>query len=99
MHIISKKALRTFWKNRPASESALTHWYRITKKANWKNLMEVRADFPHADPAGICTIFNIAGNSYRLVTKIYYPGKKVLVRFVLTHAEYNKEEYRNDCEC
>ena len=99
MHIISKKALREFWENHPDSETSLINWYRITKKANWENLAEAKADFPHADLAGLCTIFNIAGNNYRLITKIYYPGKKVLIRFVLTHAEYNKKGYINDCKC
>ena len=69
------------------------------KKANWENLVDTRADFPHADLAGVCTIFNISGNKYRLITKIYYPNKKVLIRFVLTHAEYDKKIYKNDCEC
>lgn len=99
MHIITKKRLQEFWKKYPDSETSLKSWYNITKKANWKNLAETREDFSHADLAGVCTIFNISGNKYRLITKIYYPNKKVLIRFVLTHAEYNKKVYKNDCEC
>lgn len=99
MHIITKKCLRDFWKKHPESESLLRTWYKITKKADWKNLVDIRKDFPHADLAGVCTIFNIGGNKYRLITKIYYPNKKVLIRFVMTHAEYNKKTYKNDCEC
>lgn len=99
MHIISKKRLQEFWKKHSASETSLKSWYKITKKASWKNLADTRTDFPHADLAGVCTIFNIAGNNFRLITKIFYPNKKVLVRFVMTHAEYDKEGYKNDCEC
>ncbi len=99
MHIITKKTLRAFWEKYPDAESPLTNWYKLTKKAEWSNLAETRADFPHADLAGICTIFNISGNKYRVITKIFYPAKKVFVRFVLTHAEYNRKSYRNDCEC
>jgi len=99
MHIISKKRLQEFWKKYPASETSLKRWYKITKKASWKNLAETRTDFPHADLAGVCTIFDIAGNNFRLITKIFYPNKKVLVRFVMTHAEYDEEGYKNDCEC
>ena len=99
MHIITKKALQKFWEKFPDAENALRSWYQIAKKAEWKNLVEVRNDFPHADLAGVCTIFNIGGNKYRLITKIFYPNKKVLIRFVMTHAEYNEKTYRNDCEC
>lgn len=99
MHIITKKRLQEFWGKHSDSENALKTWYKITKKANWENLADVREDFSHADLAGVCTIFNIGGNKYRLITKIHYPNKKVLIRFVLTHAEYNKKVYKNDCEC
>lgn len=99
MHIVTKRTLREFWEKYPDSENALRSWYQITKKAEWNNLAEVRKDFPHADLAGVCTIFNIGGNKYRLITKIYYPNKKVLIRFVLTHKEYDKKPYKNDCEC
>src|SRR5687768_9401649 len=99
MHIITKKALREFWEKHPDSKTSLLSWYQTSKKAYWANLVDVRKDFPHADIAGVCTIFNIGGNKYRLITKIYYPNKKVLIRFVMTHAEYNEKTYRNDCEC
>ncbi len=75
------------------------HWYRVAKKADWESIASVKKDFRHADAAGVCTIFNIGGNDFRVITKIFYPNKKVLVRFVMTHAEYNKKGYKNDCEC
>lgn len=99
MHIITKKTLIEFCLKYPQAKEPLLSWYKLTKKADWKNLVEVRKDFPHADLAGVCTIFNIGGNKFRLITKIYYPNKKVLIRFVMTHAEYNKKTYKNDCEC
>jgi mRNA interferase HigB len=98
MRIISKKALREFWEENPAAKTPLMSWYQVAKKADWENLVKVRNDFPHADLAVICTIFNIGGNKFRLITKIYYPGKKILIRFVLTHAEYDKKGYKDDCE-
>lgn len=99
MRIISKKRLQEFWRKRPESESSLKSWYIITKKANWESLADTREDFPHANLAGVCTIFNISGNKYRLITKISYRTKKVFIRFILTHAEYDKGIYKNDCEC
>ncbi len=99
MHIITKKPLKNFWEKYPDSENALRSWYQIVKKAKWSNLADARNDFPHADLVGVCTIFNIGGNKYRLITKIFYPNKKVLIRFVLTHKEYDKKPYKDDCEC
>jgi mRNA interferase HigB len=99
MRVLTKKTLQAFWEKFPDAEAPLRSWYKIAKKAEWRNLVEARNDFPHADLAGVCTIFNIGGNKYRLITKIYYPHKKILIRFVLTHTEYDKKIYRNDCEC
>ena len=99
VHIISIKRLREFWEIHPDAEMPLRTWYRITAKATWQNLAESRVDFPHADSYEECTIFNIGGNKYRLITKIYYQHQTVLVRFVLTHPEYDRERWKNDCNC
>ena len=99
MRIISRKALRRFWEKHPDAETPLETWFRITKHARWSSLAEVRRDFPHADLAGICTVFNIKGNSYRLIAKIYFSHRKVYVRHLLTHAEYDKGGWKNDCGC
>ena len=99
MHIITIRKLREFWQQHPDAEEPLRRWYKITAKAHWQNLADTRQDFPHADLAGVCTIFNIKGNAYRLVSKLYYPSQTLLVRFVLTHADYDKGGWKNDCEC
>ncbi len=99
MHIITKKLWQEFWLKHPQAKEPLSSWYKLVKQANWENLAETKADFSHADLVGVCTIFNISSNKYRLITKIYYPNKKVLIRFVLTHAEYNyNKTYKDDCE-
>jgi mRNA interferase HigB len=99
MHFISRKKPREFWERYPDAKEPLDAWYRATKRAKWRNLAETRQMFSHADPYLECTIFNIGGNKYRLITKIYYDDQTVLVRFVLTHAEYDKETWKNDCNC
>lgn len=98
MHVISLKKLKKFWQLHPDAQEPLRRWHKITTKAKWRGLVDTRCDFPHADLAGVCTLFNIKGNDYRLISIIYYPNQVILVRFVLTHAEYNKGNWKNDCE-
>jgi mRNA interferase HigB len=99
VRIISKKRLREFWEMHPDSKSPLEEWYKLTRKAAWRNLAEVRATFRHADPVGTCTVFNIKGNDYRLITKIDYAYQKVFIKYVLTHPEYDKGKWKNTCGC
>ena len=76
----------------------LDGWYRVAKGAKWKNLQEVRDVYANVDgvPIGdrVYTVFNISGNSYRLVTEIYYEDQTILIRHVLTHAEYDKDNWK-----
>ncbi|MGH9844624.1 MAG: type II toxin-antitoxin system HigB family toxin [Blastocatellia bacterium] len=99
MRVISKKRLREFWEKHPDSQSPLEEWYKLTRKANWRNLAEVRATFRHADPVGTCTVFNIKGNNYRLITKIDYAYQKVFIKYVLTHPEYDRGKWKDVCGC
>jgi mRNA interferase HigB len=73
---------------------ALDAWYRIAKRAAWKNLMDVRRAFPTADAVESLTVFNIKGNAYRLITEINYQTGRIFLRYVLTHAEYSKGGWR-----
>lgn len=59
------------------------------KAASFHSLVEVRPVFPTADVVGKLTVFNIGGNTVRLVTAIHYNRGRVYIRAVLTHAEYN----------
>lgn len=97
MHVISRKRLKEFWEENKDAQSPLETWFKQTSKARWQNLAEVRKVYPHADVVGDCTVFNIKGNDYRLITKIYYQHQTVLVRFVLTHEEYDEEKWKDDC--
>ncbi|MDQ3010461.1 MAG: type II toxin-antitoxin system HigB family toxin [Acidobacteriota bacterium] len=99
MHIITKKRLKNFWQQQPDAESPLRIWSKIAEKASWQNLTEVRAILPTADPYCECTIFNIGGNKYRLIAHINYRRRKLYVLHVLTHKEYDKEKWKDDCNC
>ncbi|HEY0545913.1 MAG TPA: type II toxin-antitoxin system HigB family toxin [Pyrinomonadaceae bacterium] len=94
MNTISFKAIREFVSSYPDSKASLTAWYKIAKKARWRNLAEVRQIYPHADPVGIYTIFNIRGNHYRLVVEINYQYQQILIRKILTHEEYDQGKWK-----
>jgi mRNA interferase HigB len=99
LRIISKKALRDFWDKHPEAKGPLEQWYKVASRAAWRSLSEVKLTYPHADKVGECTVFNIKGNDYRLVVWIIYSIQRVYIRHVLTHAEYDKEGWKDDCNC
>ena len=94
MRIISKAAISEFSMTHKDALESLLQWYSITKRAEWRHLVEVRADFPHADAVGVFTVFNISGNKYRLISVIKYRWQIVYIRNILTHAEYDKGKWK-----
>ena len=87
MRIISKKKLRECWERHVDAEESLLAWYREVVKAP----IQIGEKYPNARIlGGSRVVFNIKGNHYRLVVKIKYPGRIVYVRFVGTHAEYDR---------
>lgn len=96
MHIITFTRLREFYEKYPDAEPSLRSWNKLTKLAAWQNFAQLRETFASADKVGKLTVFNIAGNKYRLITYIDYQSQKVFVRYVLTHAEYDRDSWKND---
>jgi mRNA interferase HigB len=92
--VISRRAIREFATKHPDSLASLSNWYAITRRAAWKNLIEMQADFPSADLVGRRTVFNIAGNNYRLIARVNYGVRRVYVLRIMKHAEYSKGEWR-----
>jgi mRNA interferase HigB len=97
VHIISRKTLKAAAVRHPDVETALDTWYRTAKAAQWRRLTDVRRTYPHADAVGTCTVFNLRGNTYRLIVWINYPTGRIYIRRVLTHAEYDREDWKDDC--
>ncbi|MBW4563218.1 MAG: type II toxin-antitoxin system HigB family toxin [Mojavia pulchra JT2-VF2] len=96
MHIITRSRLSEFWEKHPNAQTSLRQWYKLTSLAKWQNFVDLRQIFPSADQVGNLTIFNIGGNNYRLITLVDYKYQKVFIRHVLTHAEYDTEDWKND---
>ena len=91
MHVISYKAIREFVEDHPAAEIKLRRWYKWMKRGKYKNSNEIKKKFKGVDYIGNDRyVFNISGNKYRLVAVIFLTTKILLIRFIGTHAEYDK---------
>jgi|ERR1700688_3646406 mRNA interferase HigB len=91
MRIIAKGTLRDFWEGFPDAEEPLQAWYREVEKEDWDEPAKLKEKYRNASIIkGSRVVFNIKGNDYRLVVKINYQYRVVYVRFVGTHAEYDK---------
>jgi mRNA interferase HigB len=94
MHVISRKKLKQAAERHVELEGPLDAWFRIAKKAVWKNLADVRRTLSSADAVAKWTVFNIKGNQYRLIAEINYKFGRLYVRHVLTHAEYDRGDWK-----
>nr|WP_246849007.1 type II toxin-antitoxin system HigB family toxin [Aquimarina sp. U1-2] len=91
VRIIAKRTLRDFWIKHADSEQQLKSWYRETEKANWKNINELKSEYPNASILkNNRIVFNIKGNNYRLIVKFNFDYEICWIRFMGTHAEYDK---------
>ena len=88
MRVISRGAILDFSQKHTDAYVPLMNWYRITKRAEWQYLADVRRDFSHADVVGRRTVFSIKGNKYRLIARVHYRTQRVFILHILTHAEY-----------
>lgn len=91
MQIIAKRTLRQFWERHPQAETPLKVWFAMVNKAEWSGPADVRAMFGSADfVADNRVIFDIGGNKFRIVARVSYRFKRVLVKFIGTHREYDQ---------
>ena len=96
MHVISYRKLREYGEKHANCRDALDNWYKVASKLVWENLLEVQAVFPKAEAVGNFTVFNIKGNNYRLIVSIDYEKEIIYIKYILTHSEYDKDQWKND---
>lgn len=91
MRIIKLKHLRDYWVSHADAQPGLRKWAVECSKARWRSFEDVKAYARSADYVGNNrVVFNICGNKYRLVVAIHYKAGIVLIKFLGTHAEYDK---------
>jgi mRNA interferase HigB len=97
MRIIKRAALVRFWDRHPDAQASLEAWawYGVVRKANWTTPIEMKQVYGNADLVGRRTVFNIAGNKYRLIARVNYVSQTVFVLHVLTHSDYDKGGWKS----
>lgn len=91
MRVIAKRTLRDFWIKHADCEQQLKSWYRETEKAEWENINKLKEEYPSASILKDNRIvFSIKGNDYRLIVKFNFDYQICWIRFIGTHAEYDK---------
>lgn len=91
MRVISRRALRDFWEQHPDAEVSLRAWFREASDATWKSPAEIKRRYATASIVGEDrVVFNIKGNQYRLVVAVKYRSGLGFVRFIGTHARYDR---------
>jgi mRNA interferase HigB len=91
VRIIAISTLRQFWEIHTDAEEPIKAWYQEARAADWATPHEGKAMYRNASILGDNRIvFNIAGNKYRLIVKFNYPYRIGYVRFIGTHAEYDR---------
>lgn len=91
MKVIAVGNLRSFWERHPEAEQSLKAWYDEARHANWTTPKDIKRHYASASFVGRNrVIFNIKGNDYRLVVAVAYRFKAVYIKFVGTHAQYDR---------
>ena len=91
MWIVKRKTLQDYWLKHRNCEQYLKEWFHIAKKAHWNSIADIKKLYPSADLVGSDkVVFNVKGNHYRLIVKINFKHNKIWIKFIGTHAEYDK---------
>lgn len=91
MHVISRKTLKDFWEKHTDAKQPLLSWFQEAKAAKWHEFQDIKNNYGSADVLpDNRVVFNIKGNTYRLIVKIHYNTQIVYIRFIGTHAAYDK---------
>lgn len=89
--IVAKRTLKEFWEEYPDSEQYLKTWYDTTRKADWQSANDIKSTYASANILKDGrVVFNVKGNSYRLIVRFNFEKQWAFIRFIGTHSEYDK---------
>jgi mRNA interferase HigB len=101
MNVIARPAVDEAIRHHQDAEPWLNAWWKIVKREEWSSLGQVRAVYPSADQVGSSLVFDVLGNRYRLIAGVRYAtetrGGTLFVKHFLTHARYDKGNWKKDC--
>ena len=96
MRVIARSMLRAFWEKHADAEVPLKTWYKIVENADWNDAHDVKKIYSDASIIGNNrVVFNIKGNRYRIVVYVIFKFKKVFIRFIGTHHQYDRIDAKN----
>lgn len=96
MHLISAGKLKEAASEYSDAVEIVKNFAKKVELSSWQNLIEVQVDYRSAEAVGNFTVFNIKGNRYRLILSIDYEAQIAYFKYFLTHAEYSKDDWKND---
>jgi mRNA interferase HigB len=94
MHVVTQKRIWEAQEQYPEAATALEGWYRLIKANPFENFAQLKALFNSVDKVGDQYVFDIGGNKLRLIAQILFDRKKVFIRKILTHKEYDRNQWR-----
>jgi mRNA interferase HigB len=92
MQVVARRTLKEFWRRHPQSEGPIRVWFALVSKAQWLTPNDVKRQFGGSVDfvSDSRAIFDLGGNKYRLVVHVSYRFGRLLVKFIGTHAEYDR---------
>lgn len=95
MHIITKKRILSAIQKHPSCTSALAGWLKIIENYKFNTFAELKAAFNSVDRVGNLIVFNIGDNKLRLIASIHFNRQKLYIRYILSHSEYDKNDWKD----
>ena len=93
MRVIARRTLQSYWKKHADAEGPLKAWFAEASKATWRGMMDIRKRYATASIIDAETVvFNLGGNKYRLVVRLFFRGRCVWIKFIGTHQKYDEIE-------
>lgn len=97
MKIANYGLIEKFARKHARSRASLNIWYETTSKSNWNSFDDVKKTLNASDIYQDCVIFDIGGNTFRLIAQIDYELQQVSVKAILTHSEYDRDKWKKNC--